>query len=132
MTLYDIVLFIVLGFLVVYCVLVTIALQLINKDLERLEDIIINRRLTMETEKCRKCGNNVFEARHKGPHIGWYCTKCGAWLRWIPQHNKKAQLNEPHQMSIEELGVTMPEDRTCKTEIDDVHSLYDEDDLPWE
>ena len=42
----------------------------------------------MEPEKCRKCGNNVFEARHKGPHIGWYCTKCGAWLRWIPQHNE--------------------------------------------
>lgn len=127
MTLYDIVLFIVLGFLVVYCVLVTIALQLINKDLERLEDIIINRRLTMETEKCRKCGNNVFEAKHVGPHIGWYCTKCGAWLRWIPQHKKK---QEPHQMSIEEfMQEAAPEQATMKDE--DIPSLYD-DDLPWE
>lgn len=100
----------------------------------------------IEPERCRKCGNNVFEARHKGPHIGWYCTKCGAWLRWIPQHNKKAELNEPHQMSIEEfmqeaapeqmsdkeLGVTLPEERTCKSEIDDINSLYDDDSLPWE
>lgn len=151
MTLYDTVLFIILGFLVVYCVLVTIALQLVNKDLERLENIIISRRLTMEPEKCRKCGNNVFEARHKGPHIGWYCTKCGAWLRWIPQHNKKAQLNGPHQMSIEkfmqeaapeqmsneELGITLPEERTQPAKLK-LSSLYgemqkdDDDNLPWE
>lgn len=100
----------------------------------------------IEPERCRKCGNNVFEARHKGPHIGWYCTKCGAWLRWIPQHNKKAQLNEPRQMSIEEfmqeaapeqmsdeeLGVTLLEEKACKSEIDDINSLYDDDNLPWE
>lgn len=100
----------------------------------------------MEPEKCRKCGNNVFEARHKGPHIGWYCTKCGAWLRWIPQHNKKAELNEPHQISIEEfmqeaapeqmsdeeLGITLPEEKACKSEIDNINSLYDDDSLPWE
>ena len=105
----------------------------------------------MEPEKCRKCGNNVFEARHVGPHIGWYCTKCGAWLRWIPQHNKKAKLNEPKQMSIEEfmkeaapeqmsneeLGVTLPEERTQPAKLK-LSSLYgemqkdDNDDLPWE
>lgn len=105
----------------------------------------------MEPEKCRKCGNNVFEARHKGPHIGWYCTKCGAWLRWIPQHNKKAQLTESHQMSIEEfmqaaapeqmsneeLGITLPEERTQPAKLK-LSSLYgemqkdDNDDLPWE
>lgn len=105
----------------------------------------------MEPEKCRKCGSTSFEARHKGPHIGWYCTKCGAWLRWIPQHNKKAHLNEPKQMSIEEfmqeaapeqmsneeLGVTLPEERTQPTKLK-LSSLYgemqkdDNDDLPWE
>lgn len=85
----------------------------------------------IEPERCRKCGNNVFEARHKGPHVGWYCTKCGAWLRWIPQHNKKAQLNEPHQISIEEfMQEAAPEQATMKDE--DVSSLYDDDDLPWE
>lgn len=90
----------------------------------------------MEPEKCRKCGNNVFEARHKGPHIGWYCTKCGAWLRWIPQHNKKAKLNESEQMSMEDFGVTLPEERTQPAKLK-LSSLYgemqkDNDDLPWE
>lgn len=84
----------------------------------------------MEPEKCGKCGSNVFEARHVGPHIGWYCTKCGAWLRWIPQNSKKARLNEPKQMSMEDFGVTLPEERTQPTK--PVHSLYDDDDLPWE
>lgn len=85
----------------------------------------------IEPEKCRKCGANTFVAKHKGPHIGWYCTKCGAWLRWIPQHNKKAQLNEPHQMSIDEwMQQNAPEQATMKDE--DIHSLYDNDDLPWE
>lgn len=122
MTLYDTVLFIVLGFIVVYCVLVTIALQLVNKDLEQLKDIIINRRLTMEAEKCRKCGNNVFEAKHVGPHIGWYCTKCGAWLRWIPQYRKKKREPEPHQISIDEfMQEAAPEQAAIKG-----------DDLPWE
>lgn len=83
----------------------------------------------MEPEKCRKCGNNVFEARHKGPHIGWYCTKCGAWLRWIP---KNGQIAKTRQMSMEDFGVTLPEERTCKCEIEDVNSLYDDDSLPWE
>ena len=86
----------------------------------------------MEPERCRKCGSTSFVAKHKGPHIGWYCTKCGTWLRWIPQHDNKAQLTEPHQMSIEDLGITMPEDRNCKPSVEDIHSLYDKDALPWE
>ena len=100
----------------------------------------------MKEDKCPKCGCTSLEAKHKGPHIGWYCTKCGAWVRWIPQHNKKAELNEPHQISIEEfmqeaapeqmsheeLGITLPEEKACKSEIDDINSLYDDDDLPWE
>lgn len=81
----------------------------------------------MEPEKCRKCGANTFIAKHKGPHIGWYCTRCGAWLRWIPQHNNKAVITE--QQSIE-----IPEERTCRPKTDDIdiNSLYDDDSLPWE
>lgn len=89
---------------------------------ESKRDWLADEKASMEPERCRKCGGTSFEARHKGSHIGWYCTKCGAWLRWIPQHNKKAQLNEPHQMSIEEfMQETAPEQATMKS-----------DNLPWE
>lgn len=85
----------------------------------------------MEPEKCRKCGNNVFEAKHVGPHIGWYCTKCGAWLRWIPQYRKRKREPEPHQISIDEfMQEAAPEQAAMKDE--DIPSLYDDDDLPWE
>lgn len=30
-----------------------------------------------------KCGNTTFFFRHKGIHIGAYCSKCGAWLKWL-------------------------------------------------
>jgi ribosomal protein S27AE len=85
----------------------------------------------MESEKCKKCGSTSFEARHKGPHIGWYCTKCGAWLRWIPQYRKRKREPEPHQISIDEfMQEAAPEQATMKDE--DIPSLYDDDDLPWE
>ena len=85
----------------------------------------------MKAEKCPKCGHETFICKHKGPHVGWYCARCGAWVRWIPQHNKKAQLNESHQMSIDEfMQEAGPEQATMKEE--DIPSLYDSDDLPWE
>lgn len=76
----------------------------------------------MKPEVCRKCGCNVFEAKQKGPHIGWYCTKCGAWVRWIP----KSKFNESKQMSIEDLGINVQEERN-KPE-----SSCIKDYLPWE
>lgn len=83
----------------------------------------------MEPERCKKCGSTSFEAKHVGPHIGWYCTKCGAWLRWIPQHNKKKK-QESNQISIDEwMQQNAPEQASMK---DEVQSLYDNDDLPWE
>lgn len=89
----------------------------------------------MEPERCKKCGSTSFETKYVGPHIGWYCTKCGAWLRWIPQHGNKAKLNEPKQMSMEDFGVTLPEERTQPVKLK-LSSLYGEiqkdDDLPWE
>lgn len=84
----------------------------------------------MEPERCKKCGSTSFEAKHVGPHIGWYCTKCGAWLRWIPQYRKKKRKSEPHQISIDEwMQQNAPEQASMK---DEVQSLYDDDDLPWE
>lgn len=83
----------------------------------------------MEPERCKKCGSTSFETKHVGPHIGWYCTKCGAWLRWIPQNNKKKK-QKPHQISIDEwMQQNAPEQASMK---DEVQSLYDDDDLPWE
>lgn len=76
----------------------------------------------MKPEACRKCGCNVFETKRKGPHIGWYCTKCGAWVRWIPQN----KFNEPKQMSIEDLSINVQKERN-KPE-----SSCIEDNLPWE
>ena len=75
----------------------------------------------MEPERCKKCGNTSFEAKHVGPHIGWYCTKCGSWLRWIPQYRKKKR--EPHQISIDEL---------MQQNASEQASMKDDDDLPWE
>lgn len=84
----------------------------------------------MESERCKKCGSTSFEAKQVGPHIGWYCTKCGAWLRWIPQYRKKKRKSEPHQISIDEwMQQNVPEQASMK---DEVQSLYDDDDLPWE
>lgn len=84
----------------------------------------------MKPENCRKCGNNSFEARRVGPHIGWYCTKCGAWLRWIPQYNKKAQLNEPHQMSIEEFMQEAAPEQASMTNEERTETYFGK--LPWE
>ena len=102
---------------------------------ERTKELIIERQT--EPEKCKKCGANTFVAKHKGPRIGWYCTRCGAWLRWIPQHNKKAKLDEPKQLSMEDFGITLPEERTQPAKLK-LSSLYgemqkdDNDTLPWE
>lgn len=82
----------------------------------------------MKAEKCPKCGHETFICKHKGPHIGWYCARCGAWVRWIKQN----KIAKQEQMSIEDLGVTIPEDRTCQSKVDEVQSLYDDDNLPWE
>lgn len=86
--------------------------------------------MTTGPECCKKCGSTSLEIKHVGPHIGWYCTKCGAWLRWIKQNKKKPQ--EPQQLSMEDFGITMPEEKTCKPKIEEVNSLYDDDSLPWE
>ena len=34
---------------------------------------------------CNRCGSEQFEEREQGPHVGLFCTKCSAWIKWIPQ-----------------------------------------------
>lgn len=81
----------------------------------------------MTADKCPKCGCTSLEAKHKGPHIGWYCTKCGAWVRWIKQNKKKP---EPHQISINEwMQQNAPEQAAMK---DDERTVAYFGDVPWE
>lgn len=82
----------------------------------------------IEPERCKKCGCTSFEARHVGQHIGWYCTKCGAWLRWIPQHNKKKQ--KPHQISINEFMQEAAPEQASMTDEERTEAYFGK--LPWE
>ena len=39
-------------------------------------------------EECHKCGNSKFEYRQVGPHQGQYCSRCGAWIKWVSKKKK--------------------------------------------
>lgn len=74
----------------------------------------------IKPEKCPKCGHETFVAKHKGPHIGWYCARCGQWIRWIPKSS-----------------IILPEEGTCPPYMPenfsrDTTTDEDDDDLPWE
>lgn len=44
----------------------------------------------MTSHKCSKCNNaDDFVITRKGPHIGLYCKKCGAWIKWIKKNEGK-------------------------------------------
>lgn len=64
--------------------------------------------------------------KHKDTPIDWYDVKYGAWLKWIPK-----------QLSIEDFGITLPEERTQPAKLK-LSSLYgemqkdDDDSLPLE
>lgn len=38
---------------------------------------------------CPKCGPALagtgYTTKQKGPHIGAYCSRCNAWLKWLPK-----------------------------------------------
>ena len=37
---------------------------------------------------CRACGYDDYIEAKRGPHIGYYCADCGAFIRWKKQdHN---------------------------------------------
>lgn len=74
-----------------------------------------------ESFTCKHCGCNVATYKEKGPHIGRYCAHCGKWDKWMPIKDKSDEL---HQMSIEEF--------LEETNNNNIESLYDTDDLPWE
>lgn len=54
---------------------------------------------------CARCGNDEsFELKEKSPHIGIYCKKCGAWIKWandleIKQLSKQ-ELNDFNLMNF--------------------------------
>lgn len=46
--------------------------------------------INMTSHKCLKCNNtDDFVITRKGPHIGLYCKKCGAWIKWIKKNEGK-------------------------------------------
>ena len=76
-------------------------------------------------DKCPKCNNTSFIVRNVGPHVGLYCEKCGAWIRWIKQHKKKA-----HQMSIEEFVQEAAPKQASMTDEERTEAYFGK--LPWE
>lgn len=36
-----------------------------------------------KTYKCRKCSSNDVEVIVKGKKTGVFCSKCGAWIKWL-------------------------------------------------
>lgn len=39
--------------------------------------------------KCKKCNSEKFTIIENEPHIGLYCAKCGAWVKWIKRKDIK-------------------------------------------
>lgn len=40
---------------------------------------------------CKTCGCDKPEIRSSGPHIGRFCSKCGAWDKWLNRVEKAAE-----------------------------------------
>lgn len=74
-----------------------------------------------EPFKCKHCGCTVAKYKEKGPHIGKYCANCGKWDKWMPVKNEPI---EAHQISMDEF--------LEEVDKNNIKSLYDTDDLPWE
>lgn len=64
---------------------------------------------------CKHCGCTTAKYKEKGPHVGRYCARCGKWDKWMP----RIESTESYKVPVTEQDI-------------DVHSLYDDDDLPWE
>jgi ribosomal protein L40E len=69
----------------------------------------------MEIVQCRKCGSNDLEERIKGPHIGVYCKKCGAWLGWKTKekHTNTQTINEFCADACKQCGSTNMIEKAC-------------------
>ena len=39
---------------------------------------------------CKKCGSSELYLKKKGPQIGAYCNKCGAWIKWVSKKDQPA------------------------------------------
>lgn len=86
--------------------------------------------INMTSHKCLKCNNaNDFVITRKGPHIGLYCKKCGAWIKWIKKNEGKV-----YQITMDDI-VKGEENAESDTE---GNALSDEErevatfgELPW-
>ena len=38
--------------------------------------------------KCKRCGHTEFYLKEKSPHVGAFCCKCNAWLKWVPSKER--------------------------------------------
>jgi len=64
----------------------------------------------MNNEVCKKCGCISFKLVPKFPHIGMYCTKCGAWHRWCSK--KEVTTEQYSTISLSEI------EKECKIKSD--------------
>ena len=46
--------------------------------------------------ECKKCGCTDSEMITKGPHLGLYCSACGAWDSWI-KHTINTKTKEEYK-----------------------------------
>ena len=85
-----------------------------------------------ETYVCKKCGCIHFYTKAKGPHMGLYCIKCGAWLKWIPGSSSlKAKQTITDDMSSKSITAKIVDTQSLK---DEARRNYEEnldDEVPW-
>lgn len=34
-------------------------------------------------QPCKKCGNTIYKAVYKAPHVGLFCSYCDTYLKWL-------------------------------------------------
>ena len=78
---------------------------------------------------CKKCGSTDFYTKPKGPHIGAYCSKCNAWLKWMPQGSgltaKQTVIDEPTRSPVKAIIDT----QELKDELH--HYDIEDNEVPW-
>lgn len=66
--------------------------QIKNKALNKLKDCM----------HCTKCESHGYVLKSKGPHMGAYCAKCDAWIKWIPRAEIKGHTIVAEEITLSE------------------------------
>lgn len=45
----------------------------------------------MKQIKCKKCGNDSYFTQVKSNNMGAYCSKCGAWIKWLSKEERNLE-----------------------------------------